>query len=262
MTRHQVGEVSALWRYPVKSMRGEPLVQAIVTENGLNGDRFYAVRELRSGGFISARRLPQLLKMRAVYESEPQDESSGRVLVEFPDGSRVPAEDREASELLSSILGLAVRLEPIRTSRLTADEIEAIAAGKAFAPRRDFFDEDVLHVLATGTLKHLQRLRGEGSHFDARRFRPNIVVDTGDDDDGFVEDRWLNGVLEAGESVRIVGMRPAIRCAMTTHPQEELPRDPIILRTAWEYHAAYVGIFAAVGSVGVVRVGDRVFLVN
>jgi uncharacterized protein YcbX len=128
-----------------------------------------------------------------------------------------------------------------------------------FAPRRDFFDEDVIHVVATGTLEHLRSLR-DGSDFDLRRFRANIYVDTGAEADGFIEDRWLNGVLEIGGSARVVGMRPAIRCAMTTHPQDELPRDVAILRTAWQYHQAYVGVFASVGAPGRIRVGDPVVL--
>jgi uncharacterized protein YcbX len=39
-----VGRVESLWRYPVKSMRGEELPQAFVGFAGVCGDRFYAFR--------------------------------------------------------------------------------------------------------------------------------------------------------------------------------------------------------------------------
>jgi len=122
---------------------------------------------------------------------------------------------------------------------------------------RDLYDEDVLHVLASGTLEHLRRLCP--SDFDPRRFRPNVYVDTGAEEDGFVEaegfveDGWLGGELEVGDDggVRIVGMRPALRCAITIHPQDELRADPAILRTAARHHGAeLLGSTDHAGAVG------------
>jgi uncharacterized protein YcbX len=40
-----LGVVEELWRYPVKSMLGERLTATTVTENGLLGDRTYALRD-------------------------------------------------------------------------------------------------------------------------------------------------------------------------------------------------------------------------
>ncbi|MGH7917412.1 MAG: MOSC domain-containing protein, partial [Candidatus Binataceae bacterium] len=96
--------------------------------------------------------------------------------------------------------------------------------------------------------------------FDPRRFRANLYVETGADAEGFLEDQWLGGVLEIGDEVKLAGLRPALRCAMITHPQAELPHDPSILRTSWEHHQAYVGIFASVAAPGTARIGDRVVL--
>ena len=260
MKRRQVGVVGALWRYPVKSMRGEALDEAVVTERGTLGDRAWALREMKHGGIMSARTFAAMLRLRAAYESDPIRDADAPIRIELPDGNSIhTGGDPDASRVLSELFGYEVRLERIRTERLAPEELEAILRGEMFAPRRDFFDEDVIHIVATGTLEHLRSLR-DGSDFDLRRFRANIYVDTGAEADGFIEDRWLNGVLEIGDSARIVGMRPAIRCAMTTHPQDELPRDVAILRTAWQYHQAYVGVFASVGAPGRIRVGDPVVL--
>jgi uncharacterized protein YcbX len=133
--------------------------------------------------------------------------------------------------------------------------------GAAYPPARDFFDEDVMHIVASGTLTHLRTLKPDAD-FDPCRFRANIYVDTGDEAGGFIEDRWLDGVLEIGESVKIAGLRPAIRCVMTTHPQPGIPRDMSILRTAAQHHDAYVGVFASVAEAGQVRIGDPVVLVS
>lgn len=260
--RTQVGTVAELWRYPVKSMRGERLNEMTLTERGAVGDRLYAMRELKYGSIMSARIWAAMLQLRAVCEHEPAGDAPARVRIELPDGSAMHAGDPGADEALSALFRHPVRLErPRGDAPLTMAEIEEVREGRTFLPPRDLYDEDVLHVLASGTLEHLRRLRP--SDFDPRRFRPNVYVNTGAEPDGFVEDGWLGGELEVGDGgVRIVGMRPALRCAMTIHPQDNLAADPAILRTAAQHHGAYVGLFAAVGAPGRVRVGDRVWLVR
>jgi uncharacterized protein YcbX len=195
-----------------------------------------------------------LLGLSAKY-----DDASAGVAIELANEEVLSAGDPEAGAVLSERLGRRVRLEQVRRERPTAEELEAIINGDAYPPARDFFDEDVMHVIASGTLAHLRTLNPDGD-FDSRRFRANIYVDTGDDHDGFIEDRWLDGELHVGDSVRIVGMRPAIRCVMTTHSQPDLRRDMSILRTAAQHHGAYVGVFASVGETGIVRIGDPVVL--
>jgi hypothetical protein len=47
---------------------------------------------------------------------------------------------------------------------------------------------------------------------------------------------------------------------MTTHPQEDLPHDPRVLRAAADHHRVTVGVFASIGYPGTVRIGDPVWL--
>ncbi|HTT76048.1 MAG TPA: MOSC N-terminal beta barrel domain-containing protein [Candidatus Binataceae bacterium] len=256
---YQLGIVDALWRFPVKSMRGEPLTEALITERGVAGDRQWALRELRYGGVMSARSFPMLLAFKSSYAADPALDSNAPVLIELPDGNSVAADDPATAAILSALLKREVRLERVRTMRPTQAEFEAIMRGEALPPSRDFFDEDVIHAVATGTLAHLRNLQGGSADFDPRRFRANIFVDTGAAIPGFLEDQWLDGTLTIGDEVRIAGLRPAIRCAMTTHPQDELPHDPSILRTAYQHHQAYVGVFAAVAATGTIRRGDPVW---
>jgi hypothetical protein len=257
--RQQIGVVGALWRYPVKSMRGEPITVATVTHRGVDGDRAWALRECAYGGLVSARSWPAMLQLRASWTRDPTTDAASRVRIDLPDGRLVHADEPAAPRILSAFLQREVRLEKVRTTPITPEEREAIMRGDAMPPARDYFDEDVMHLIATGTLAHLRTLSGGDSDFDARRFRANIVVETSAEAGGFVEDAWLNGVIEIG-AVRIIGMRPALRCAITTHPQDELPHDAAILRTTWQFHQAYAGIFAAVEAEGTIRVGDPVFL--
>ncbi len=256
----RVGTVSELWRYPVKSMCGEQLSAMMLTGSGAVGDRLYAVRELKYGAILSARIFPAMLRMRAACEVEPAGIETPGVRTELHDGSRIRAEDLQSNDVLSGLFEHPVRLErPRGGTPVTVAEIDAIREGRSFLAPRDFYDEDVVHLLASGTLDHLRRLCP--SDFDPRRFRPNIYIDSGSESRGFVEDGWLSGELEiGGGGVRIAGIRPALRCAMTMHAQEDLRTDPAILRTAAQHHDAYVGVFAGVASPGLVRVGDPVWL--
>jgi uncharacterized protein YcbX len=126
--------------------------------------------------------------------------------------------------------------------------------------KESFFDTAVMHVIASGTLRHMAKLAAPGSIFDPRRFRPTIFVDSGERDDGFIEDDWIGGTLAVGSGLKIVALQPALRCVMTTHPQEDLKRDYAILRTAAYHHRANVGVFASIGAAGQVKVGDPVYL--
>ncbi|MGO9264883.1 MAG: MOSC domain-containing protein [Candidatus Binataceae bacterium] len=258
MSGRQIGVVRELWRYPVKSLRGESLTEAHLTERGIEGDRRWALRELDRGGIMSARIWSALLQLRATRDDRGGN-GDALVRIELPDGRALDVTDPATPAVLAELLGRKVELAQVRRERLSATELDAVILGDAYPPKRDFFDEDVIHIIASGTITHLRTLKPD-SDFDPRRFRANILIDTGAEADGFIEDRWLDGVLEIGPSVKINWMRPAIRCVMTTHSQPDLPRDMAILRTAAQAHDAYVGVFAAVGATGRIRVGDPVVL--
>ena len=279
MARQMVGKVSALARYPVKSMLGEQLDEVFVTERGVVGDRAYALRELVTRHIASAKKFPKLFEFRSSYDSQPEPGRAAPVTIELPDGRKIHAEDNDASEAISAALGRKMILERssnahaehagIEATTIFADvPIEKVIPGLTaenmpdnFALEREsFFDTAVMHVIASGTLRHMAKLAEPGSIFDPRRFRPTIFVDSGERDDGFIEDDWIGGTLAVGSSLKIVALQPALRCVMTTHPQENLPRDYTILRTAAYHHRANVGVFASIGGAGQVKIGDPVYL--
>jgi uncharacterized protein YcbX len=106
-----VGRVGELWRYPVKSMRGTTVAEMLIMERGGLGDRAWALRDTSSGRIASAKRFPRLLEFHACYEVEPTLTSGGRVRIEASGGRPLHADEPEASELVSGILGRQVRLE-------------------------------------------------------------------------------------------------------------------------------------------------------
>jgi uncharacterized protein YcbX len=280
MTRSQIGVVQSLFRYPVKSMRGERLTEVEIGTKGVFGDRAWALREA-NGRIVTAKKWADMLGFEAHYEGTPSNGFLPPLKITLPNGSSIHAEDPRASDLISTYLGRPVKLEraqPEEHSRAEIDPAtvfgdvgvakvipaftEATLPDTFGLPRGTFFDSAMIHVVATGTLEHMRSLIGPDAQVDPRRFRPNIVIETDPRVTGFIEDEWLGGTLETGPSVKIVDLQQALRCVMTTHQQGELVRDLRFLRAVAQHHSAKLGIFASIGATGKVRVGDPVYLLH
>lgn len=279
MERRQIGVVKELRRFPVKSMLGETVRELAITKTGAAGDRAMALREVGSKRIVSAKKFAAMLSFRAEYEGNSGSAESPRIRITLPDGKVIHADDPAASEAISAALGHDVRLEQgahpsgeragIDPRTIFGDiPFDKVFPGMTAENAPDFFslcqgtffDSAIIHLIATGTLEHIAKLVPD-SDFDSRRFRANIMVDTGADASEFTEDGWSKGALEIGDGVRIVEIKPALRCVMTTHGQEDLSRDLGVLRATVHHHGANLGAFASVESAGVARVGDPVYLV-
>jgi hypothetical protein len=289
-----VGTISALSRFPVKSMHGERLTVAHVTEGGVLGDRGYALVEVDTGKVLSGKtpRLgTQLLACRAAFVASPRlGDELPPVRITLPDGTSVTSDSRDANATLSKFLGREVTLQRSAPEDFTIDQYhpdiedvdpegrrdtvtETKIGAALFAqagisspiPAESFLDGFPVSVLTTSTLAELVSLRPE-SRFDERRFRMNVVVET--PDDGFVENGWPGRTLELGSNVRLTVFMPDARCVMTTLAQDDLPQDNDILRTLAQHNRLDVGdrlrpcagVYAVVEATGVTERGDRVAL--
>jgi uncharacterized protein YcbX len=289
-----VGAVAAIWRFPVKSLRGEQLEAADLTERGLVGDRAYALVDSETRKVMSAKtpRLgPDLLACRAAFDAAPTaGNGQPPVHITLPDGASVSSNASDVDATLSDYLGRKVKLERAAPADFTIDQyhpdiedldpqghrdtVTESKLGSAFfaeaglpsaVPVGAFFDLFPVSVMTTSTLERLNELRPE-SRFDERRFRMNVIVDT--HEPGFVENEWPGHALQIGEDVRLSVILPDPRCVMTTLPQDDLPRDIEVLRTLTRQNRLDVaggmypcaGVYAVVESAGTIREGDPVRL--
>ena len=92
-TQAEIGAVVSLWRYPVKSMIGEELQTAQVTDHGLLGDRAYALVDRADGKVATAKnpgKWPTLFACRATFLEPPRTEAPTPLLTgTFFDGATV-----------------------------------------------------------------------------------------------------------------------------------------------------------------------------
>ncbi|HEU0116388.1 MAG TPA: MOSC N-terminal beta barrel domain-containing protein [Thermomicrobiales bacterium] len=278
-----VGSVVSLWRYPVKSMLGEEVNASLIGPAGLLGDRAFALVDGADGKVATAknpRKWPRMFECRARFVDEPQrDAPLPLVRIALPDGAIVASDDDRHDDALSHALGRAVTLTAADWTSAppaTSTPAKGTVKAEAYSPdiegvdHRDevvdfalaeglFFDSAVVHLLTTAALDHL-RARNPAGRFEARRFRPNLVIDPNGAEPGFVEEAWIGQTIAVGDAVLLRVIKPCARCVMTTLPQSDLPRDVGILRAAVQANAANVGVYAAVARGGLVRRGDPVRL--
>jgi len=284
-----VGTVAEVWRYPFKSMRGERLERAAVGADGLAGDRGWAVRDEAAAEIRGAKKLPALLACRARYVSEPAGGGSvPPVVITLPDGASCRSDEPGAAQALSRFLGREVTLWP-RQPPQAADhyrrgipdnpDMEAELRGlfgrlpdeplpdlsvfppelfEYTSPLGTYFDAFPLHLLTTAWLGALAA-RNPGARFDVRRFRPNVLIRTAAGTASPVELDWCGRTLRVG-GIRVRVEVPCARCVMTTHAQEDLPKDPSVLRTIVRDTGQNAGVYATVAEPGAVAVGDEVVL--
>jgi hypothetical protein len=226
------------------------------------------------------------MQCTARYLREPESAAIPHVAMKLPDGSEVRSDDADLSARLSAAAGKPVSLWPLQSpenadhyrrrppddpdferelrqifGRLPDEPLPDLSVFppeifEFVSPRGTYFDAFPLHLLTTASLDELRR-HNAAADFDRRRFRPNFLIRTADDANGFAEVDWCGRELRVG-SVSIKLEMPTVRCVMTTQAQSSLTKDPSVLRTIVRDANQNLGVYASVTSPGAIEVGDRV----
>lgn len=227
-----LGHVTALWRYPVKSMRGETVPGLDVETHGVVGDRFFALRD-RAGRLGSGKTNKRFRQIEGLLDFVATT-VDGAVVIRFPDGRAMAADDPAIDRALSAACGT-----------------EIVLARETDTPHRD---SSPVHLLSEASLAWL-RDRLPDAAIDQRRFRPNLVVAL-DPASGLAEQGWIGHRLAIGDALVIRITKPTVRCVMVTQPQAELGAAPAILRQLTRDNSTSFGVYAEVLQPGFVRRGD------
>lgn len=280
--------VAEIWQYPVKSMVGRTVDRVEVASTGLVGDRTWAARDQVRGGIRGAKVLGGLMRLSAGYVAG-DGATGGAVAITLPDGSTVTTDDADVDARVSAAIDHEVVLEQLRP----ADDLDHYRRGEAYhddlmvelrsifgreddeplpdlsafppeileyeSPPGTYHDVHPLLLVTTSALRSLAEALPD-SAVDVRRFRPSVVVDTGDAP-GHPERDWIGRQVDLGDvRVEVVGGCP--RCVMVTREiDDDLPQDRTILRHIVRDLGQDVGVYATVVTPGPVAVGAPVTLV-
>ena len=254
-----LGRIQSLWRYPVKSMRGEELGEIFAGFPGVYGDRAYAFRSSaapKGFPYFTAREQGQMLRYRAAYRDPARmaippnladseaigsgltalyaDPGDWRVDVITPSGEVLPVEHPRLLDLLREGGKEDLVLSLLRSERALTD----------------------CRPISLISMQTVRQLSGEvGVDLDKRRFRANLYVDLAEGE-GFAENAWVNGRLRIGAKAEILVTGRDSRCKLITLDPDTAQSDPAIMRCVAQRHEGFAGVYAVVLVEGVIRVGD------
>jgi uncharacterized protein YcbX len=235
----EIGQVEAIFRYPVKSMAGEPLEAAHLGWHGIDGDRRLAFRRMEDrGGFpwLTAGKLPDLVLFTP---QRPEDGAPGDLPthVRTPDGAEMPVFGEDLATEVERRYGAPVQMMQLK---------------------HGIFDDASISVIASDTVREIGRLAGLS--LDVRRFRPNVVVRLLRPVP-FQEDEWLGGVLSFGEgedSPTIAVTMHDVRCAMVNLDPDTASPAPEVLKAVVRANQNNAGIYGAVIRTGRLEIGQTI----
>ncbi len=215
-----------IWRYPVKSMAGERLEHAMITEQGIEGDRRWALVDgapNRAGKPLTIRQHEALMTYRPRLAN--------------------------GSVALAGRSGEALALDAAFIARIAHDSGRDVDLRER--PGGNFDDSPLLIV----NLATVARFAAEaGRAVDHRRFRANLYID-GIDPEAEVE--WLGRRIRAGEAEIEVTKR-CERCVVITRDPDTTDASPELLRLLVERHDECMGVYCQVVRPGDVAIGDSV----
>lgn len=230
-----IGHVSALNRFPVKSMAGEALTLAEIDWQGIEGDRQYAFHYRNNGTrfpWMTAREVPAMLLHRARF-ADPSRPKTSAVTVETPDGALVPLHDAGLHAHLEAAAG-----EPIGLIQVA----------------RGIYD--AMPVSIQTSAGHARLEAAHGCTLDPRRFRINVTIESELDPGDFQGMRLAFGAEPDGAMLHCAD--PIPRCVLVTIDPDTAAKDATILRTVARQFGNAYGIYAGPARPGLIRLGDPV----
>ena len=258
-----VGKIDSLWRYPVKSMRGEELDEAFAGFSGIYGDRLFAFKSSASPkGFpyLTAREQQRLLQYRPHFrdpdkaarpinlaEAESMganpvsaDPSELMVDVETPDGRTLAIDDPALTDVVRAGIDQKHQLTLMRSERAMTD----------------------CRPVSIFSLQSARQLAEEtGTSMDKRRFRANVYVDL-TSAQGFGENEFVGRSLRIGPKVVVMILERDPRCVMITLDPDTGEKTPAILKKVAQAHEGMAGVYGAVMVEGMLHKGDSVELLE
>lgn len=236
----KVGEVTALFRYPVKSMSGEALQEAELGWHGLVGDRRLAFRRIddRSGfPWLTASKLPELVSFCPMRR---ETTTTGKLPshVRTPAGAELALFGKELADEVGGRHG-----SPVEMTHLN----------------RGIFDEASVSAITSSTVGEIANLAGQKP--DVRRFRPNILIST-PESDPFAEDAWVGGVLSFGvgdAAAAIAVTNWDERCSMVNFDPDSGLCTPKVLEAVVRERNNKAGVYGTVIRCGHLAVDQHVF---
>lgn len=258
----KIGKVSSLFRYPVKSMQGEKLHESIITNDGLLGDRYYALIDTKTKKIVSAKnpkKWPNIFLYKSRFLTEPSIDNIPDVEIQLKNKSFISSLEDNINHVLSDEFNSNIILSKCIKGKSKIEGLFDDSIEDVIMPENTFFDIGKIHIITTSTISKLKEVYEEGN-FNSRRFRPNIIIDTDEKILDFVENKWVNKKIYIGKEVILYVKQKTSRCIMTTLEQNNIQNDINILKMIKKYNKGTAGVYVDVIQNGIIKINDPIYI--
>lgn len=259
-----IGTVESLWRYPVKSMRGEEIPEVFMGFSGIYGDRCYAFRSsaARKGfPYLNANVQEQMLTYQPRFRHAERSWKPPNLAEASSIAPGVTPAYGDADEMSLDVVtpsGEIISIDdPALMERLTQG-VRGDHHLKLVRSDRALTDCRPVSLISSSTIRQIEAELG--IHLDPRRFRANIYFDFTTGDGGFAEDAFVGRRLRVGSHATMMVLERDPRCRLISLDPETGEHNPEILRKVVQMHDNLAGVYCAVLVEGVLRKGDSIEL--
>jgi len=260
-----VGKIESLWRYPVKSMRGEELQEAFVGFPGVYGDRLHAFRSSAAPkGFpwLTGREQEAMLLYCPRYRYPERSMKPGNLAEAEAMGSGLTPVYGDSSDLMLDVETPAGEWLAIDDPRLTSMLREGIRDRHDLTLLRSDRSMTDCRPISIFSIQTVRQLSKElGIDLDKRRFRANLYVEL-ESGRGFGEDEFVGRTLRIGTKTAIAVVSRDSRCKMITLDPDTAHPNPEVMSRLARDHDGKAGIYGVVLVEGVIRQGDQIALLD
>lgn len=261
----KIGTIENLWRYPVKSMRGEKMENVFMGFPGIFGDRCFAFKNSASRkGFpyLSATAQEIMLRYQPKFRYPEKSVKPPNLAEAMKIQPGVNPADGNPEDFALDVLTPSGEVLPLDSPALAAQLCEGLRGENQLTlvhSDRALTDCRPLSFISLQTIRQIEA--EAGIPIDPRRFRANIYLDL-TSGDGFAEDEFVGRRLRIGEKAEIMVLERDPRCKMISLDPETGEHNPEILRQVAQVHENFAGVYCAVLIEGVLSVGDVITLVD
>lgn len=260
-----VGRVESLWRYPVKSMRGEELEEAFAGFAGVYGDRLFAFKSAGSSRdlpYLTGREQAQMLLYRPRFRHADRSAKPPNVTEaqnSAPGLNPVNADPADLAVDVETPSGEVLAIDDPALIRMLGKGIDKAHVLRLARSERAMTDCRPISLFSIRTGQQFGEELGIG--LDKRRFRANIYMDL-DGEARFAEDTYIGKTLQVGSKMVVHVLERDPRCKMITLDPDTAEANPAVLQNVVKNHNGVAGVYAAVMVEGTVRRGDAIALLN
>lgn len=261
-----IGAVESLWRYPIKSMRGQEMPEAFMGFAGIYGDRCYAFKNsaARKGfPYLNANVQQQMLLYRPQFR-HPERASQPPNLTEATSiAPGITPANADAEDMLLDVVTPSGEILSVDNPALVKLLGEGISEKNQLTLVRSDRALTDCRPVSLISLQTIRQIESElGIPLDKRRFRANIYLNFASEGDGVAENNFVGRRLRIGPKATIMVLERDPRCKMISLDPDTSEHNPEVLRKVAQAHGAFAGVYCAVLVEGLLKKADLIELIG